>query len=69
MSDYKKLLVPVDGTDVSERAMQQGIALARQLGAAITGFVVEALPGGGDALRRNRRSWSNLTLPPAVPSV
>lgn len=44
MSDYKKLLVPVDGTDVSERAMLQGIDLARQLGAAITGFVVEALP-------------------------
>ena len=41
---FKNLLVPVDGTDVSERAIEQGVALARQLGAAITGFVVEALP-------------------------
>jgi nucleotide-binding universal stress UspA family protein len=38
---YKNLLVPVDGSDLSERAMQASIALARQLGAAITGFVAE----------------------------
>jgi nucleotide-binding universal stress UspA family protein len=38
---YKKLLVPVDGTDLSERAMHASIDLSRQLGASITGFVVE----------------------------
>ena len=38
---YKHLLVPVDGSELSERAMQSSIDLARQLGAAITGFVVE----------------------------
>lgn len=37
----KNLFVPVDGGALSERAMQASIDLARQLGAAITGFVVE----------------------------
>jgi len=38
---YKKLLVPVDGSELSERAMHEGLALARQLGAAVVGFVAE----------------------------
>lgn len=38
---YRNLFVPVDGSAMSERAMDASIALARQLGAAITGFVVE----------------------------
>ncbi|HTP70602.1 MAG TPA: universal stress protein [Burkholderiaceae bacterium] len=38
---YKNLLVPVDGSDLAERAMRESIALASQLGAAIVGFVVE----------------------------
>jgi nucleotide-binding universal stress UspA family protein len=38
---YRKLLVPVDGGDLTERAMTESIALARQLGAAIAAFVVE----------------------------
>jgi nucleotide-binding universal stress UspA family protein len=38
---YKNLLVPVDGSDLSDRAMQASIDLARQLGAAIVGFVAE----------------------------
>ena len=37
----RNLLVPVDGSELSERAMRASIDLARQLGAAITGFVVE----------------------------
>jgi len=41
---FKRLLVPVDGSEVSERAMSQAVALASQLGASITGFVVEAQP-------------------------
>jgi nucleotide-binding universal stress UspA family protein len=38
---YKNLFVPVDGSPLSDRAMQSGIDLARQLGAAVTGFVAE----------------------------
>lgn len=38
---YRKLFVPVDGSTLSLRAMAASIALAKQLGAAITGFVVE----------------------------
>ena len=50
---YKKLLVPVDGGDLTDRAMTQSIALARQLGASITAFVVEPdmpLPNVGTRL-------------------
>ena len=38
---YRNLFVPVDGSPLSLRAMAASIALAKQLGAAITGFVVE----------------------------
>jgi nucleotide-binding universal stress UspA family protein len=41
---YQHLLVPVDGSELSERAAQTSIALAKQLGARITGFVAEPLP-------------------------
>lgn len=41
---YKRLLVPVDDSALAERAMAQGIELAAQLGAAVTGLVVEAMP-------------------------
>ena len=47
---YRKLLVPVDGGDLTDRAMAQSIELARQLGASITAFVVEpdmAIPNVG----------------------
>ena len=37
---FKNLFVPVDGSALSERAMQSSIALAKQLGAAITGFTM-----------------------------
>ncbi len=38
---FKHLLVPVDGTDFAERAMQAGVELARQLDASITAFIAE----------------------------
>jgi nucleotide-binding universal stress UspA family protein len=44
---YQRLLVPVDGSELSGRAMEESIRLARQLGAEIAGFVAEpavALP-------------------------
>ena len=47
---YKNLLVPVDGSELSLRAMQASVDLARKLGAAITGFVAEPdmpLPNAG----------------------
>lgn len=41
---YQRVLVAVDGSDLSQRAMQQGVDLAHQLGATLIGFVVESLP-------------------------
>ena len=38
---YRNLFVPVDGSPLSLRAMAASLALAKQLSAAITGFVVE----------------------------
>ena len=38
---YKHLFVPVDGSELSHRAMDGSIELAKQLGARIIGFVVE----------------------------
>ena len=38
---YEHLLVPVDGSELSERAMTHSIGLAKMLGAAITGFMAE----------------------------
>ncbi len=40
---YQRLLVPVDGSELSDRGMAGSIALARQLGAAVIGFVAEPL--------------------------
>ena len=41
---YQHLLVPLDGSELSERAAQSSLDLARKLGARITGFVVEPMP-------------------------
>ncbi|HNT39970.1 MAG TPA: universal stress protein [Rubrivivax sp.] len=38
---YQRILVPVDGSALTDRAIDASIGLARQLGAAITGFVAE----------------------------
>ena len=38
---FKHLLVPVDGSELSVRAMTSSIELAQKLGARITGFVAE----------------------------
>ncbi len=38
---YEHLLVPVDGSELSDRAMNSSINLAHKLGARITGFIVE----------------------------
>lgn len=41
---FKRILVPVDDSELSDKAMQLSVGLARQLGAAITGFIAEPLP-------------------------
>jgi nucleotide-binding universal stress UspA family protein len=54
---YRKLLVPVDGSDLTQRAIEESLRLASQLGASITGFVAEPLaplptPGQPQAIMR-----------------
>ncbi len=41
---YKKLLVPVDGQELSARAMSESLNLAKPLGAAVVAFVGEPAP-------------------------
>lgn len=41
---FSHLLVPVDGTELSDRAAEVSLDLARKLGAKVTGFVVEPTP-------------------------
>jgi nucleotide-binding universal stress UspA family protein len=56
---YRNLFVPVDGSKLSLRAMEASIALAKQLGAGITGFVVEPdvpLPSVGTQLPAYEKS-------------
>lgn len=40
----KRILVPIDGSELTERAIPESVALAAQLGAAIVGFVAEPEP-------------------------
>ena len=43
---FKHILLPTDGTELSEKAMDQGIRLAKSVGAKVTGLsVVVSLPG------------------------
>lgn len=41
---FTHLLVPVDGTELSERAAQVSLELAKKLGARVSGFVAEPMP-------------------------
>ncbi|MGC4060035.1 MAG: universal stress protein [Aquabacterium sp.] len=38
---YEHLLVPVDGSELSDKAIEHSIGLAKMLGASITGFTAE----------------------------
>lgn len=54
---YRHLLVPVDGGELTERAISGSLELAAQLGASITGFIAEPLaplpaPGLPQAMMR-----------------
>jgi nucleotide-binding universal stress UspA family protein len=35
---YRKILLPTDGSPISRKAVKQGIALAKQIGAKVVGF-------------------------------
>lgn len=37
---FKAILIPTDGSELSERAVKQGVALARALGATVVGLTV-----------------------------
>jgi nucleotide-binding universal stress UspA family protein len=39
---YKNILIPTDGSELSLKAVKQGIALARQIGAKVTAMIVRA---------------------------
>ena len=52
---YQHILVPVDGNELTERAIVASIELALQLGAAITGFVAEPLPPTSSGPRSRAR--------------
>lgn len=40
---FKRILVPIDGSDLSRRAIDASIELARLLGATVVGFVAEPM--------------------------
>lgn len=40
---FKNILVPIDGTELSQRAIDAGLQLAQALGARITGFIAEPM--------------------------
>ncbi len=44
---FRRLLVPIDGGELDERAFDVSITLARQLGAAVVGLIVEPFAGSG----------------------
>ena len=57
---FKRILVPVDGSALSERAMHASVELARRLGASVTGFIAEPLqPTPTEA--QPRSSWARDT--------
>lgn len=47
----QRILVPIDGSDLTERAMEASIELAARLGATLVGFTVERQGAFGRGLR------------------
>jgi nucleotide-binding universal stress UspA family protein len=37
---YKRILIPTDGSDLSRKAIEQGVALAKSIGASVVGITV-----------------------------
>ena len=40
---YKHILIPTDGSEVAAKAIHAGVALAKEMGARVTGFCAEEL--------------------------
>ncbi len=51
---YKHILLPTDGSELSERAVQSGIALAKALNAKVTGFFAIPSVTFGDYVELSR---------------
>lgn len=62
MDDFKRILVPVDGSEISERAADKAIALAKAAGGSIDFLYVANLTGatGGRSLKHD------ISLPESV---
>jgi nucleotide-binding universal stress UspA family protein len=58
----ERLLVPLAGDALDARVLSLGIDLARQLGAAITGFIVEPFGGGMPADEASLRAHAQAVL-------
>jgi nucleotide-binding universal stress UspA family protein len=64
---YQRILVPVDGSELSERAINESIQIARQLGASITGFVAAPMldapdrPTSASAALRDAEEYDAIT--------
>jgi len=41
---FKRILVPVDGSELADRAIQASLGLAAPLGATVVGYVAEPMP-------------------------
>lgn len=53
---FKHILMPIDGTPFSDRAIEAGVRLAKTLDAQITGFIAEPefrLPTQSEVVNRN----------------
>ena len=53
---YERILIPVNGTEVSRRAMEVGLTLARANDAQVTALYVTRANGGGKRAQSNRRN-------------
>ena len=54
---YQHLLIPIDGSDVAEKAVSAGIAFARSIGARVTAFTAVPefrLPAPSDVLAHKK---------------
>ena len=56
---FKHILIPVDGSEFSDRAIQAGVDFAKSIGARVTGFIAEpdyTQPSYGDMISRRGES-------------
>ena len=56
---FKHILIPVDGSEFSDRAIHAGVHFAKTIGARVTGFIAEpdyTLPSYGDMISRRGES-------------